>query len=287
LGPCHWTLGIVSGTTVTGGELCGYLAYLRQVDNAAFSQAIEFFGVRVDENWLTPGAAGAAGVPDGRTLFNRGLRIYVGRVAMQQDDSSFAPLALDEDEWNYFKTWHWFYRFEMAGRTIDGFRRRMWDMARIRLRDIRSLEFPAGAVPDVPTGPGTTRRATVGDVFTSERAMGLLLRWHIRFPAHITGNNLRRLQNVIGHAAIPAAAGNPTAWTDAHETSLLDGIMREVGVIGNAELTDTMNQVRDWPAWAAPRAANPRRYALASTIGSLATTRNSFDFDTAGLPPAP
>jgi hypothetical protein len=117
--------------------------------------------------------------------------------------------------------------------------------------------------------------------------MGLILRWHIRFPAHITGDNLRRLRNAITHAAIPAAAGNPTTWTDAHETSLIDGIMHEVGVIANAGFTDTMNYVRDWPAWAAPRASNPRRFSLATTIGSLATTRNSFNFDTTGLPPAP
>src|SRR5262249_30543058 len=107
------------------------------------------------------------------------------------------------------------------------------------------------------------------------------------YPAHLVGGGMRRLRNVLAHAAIPASAGDPTRWTDAHETRLIDGIMREVGVIDNAGFTQTMEYVRDWPAWAAPRAANPRRSSLPIPTGGLATTRNSFLFDTTGLPPAP
>ncbi|BBH71870.1 hypothetical protein ACTI_85550 [Actinoplanes sp. OR16] len=284
LGPCHWTLGIVNGATVTGGELGGYLAYLRHTDNAAYTTAIEFFGMRPGTDWLTPGTPA---VPDGRNLFGPGNRTYTAAITVQRDDGGYRPLPLEEREWNYFKTWHWFYRFEMATRTVDGFRRRMWDMARVRLRDLRALELPAGAAPDIPTGPHTTRRATVGDVFTSEKAMGLLLRWHIRYPAHLAGGSRRRLRNVLGHAAVPASAGDPARWTDAHEIRLIDGILREVGVIANADFTQTMEYVRDWPAWAAPRAANPRGYTLAAPAGGLATTRGSFLFDASGLPPAP
>ncbi|HEY0734623.1 MAG TPA: peptidoglycan-binding protein, partial [Herpetosiphonaceae bacterium] len=119
LGPCHWTLGIVD-RRMGEGELCGYLAYLRHADPAAFEQAIERFGVRIDKNWVATRGP-TAGQPSGSDLFS-GQRKYAGWVALQQEDDSFARMALTEAEGNYFKTWHWFYRFEMAGRTIEGFR---------------------------------------------------------------------------------------------------------------------------------------------------------------------
>ena len=66
-----------------------------------------------------------------------------------------ARLSLSENEGNYFKTWHWFYRFVMAGRTVAGYRQRMWHMARIRLRDIMQTPWSAAAgVPAVPAGTG-------------------------------------------------------------------------------------------------------------------------------------
>ena len=66
----------------------------------------------------------------------------------------------------------------MAGRTIPGFQRRMYDFARIRLLDIASAHFRAD-VGDLADG------TTVGDVYTSELARALLLRWHIRYPARV------------------------------------------------------------------------------------------------------
>jgi hypothetical protein len=294
LGPCHWTLGIfdvdnppVAPATpvtlptraVSEGELCGYLAYLRQVDPNAFREVFEFFGVRVHEDWVHNGVA------NGQDLFNSSQRKYVGRVAVQQEDGSYAPLPLSKGDWDYFSTWHWYYRFLMAGRTIEGFRRRMWHMARVRVRDILATQWPPGVVPVVPVAGGGTRSPTIGDVYTSERAVALLLRWHVRFPAYVIrgGRAGNRLGNAFRNAAIPAGAGDPTTWNDRHEADLIDGIMREVRA--NAELTASMTRVNNWPAsW---RATNSRGYILAPTIGALANTRNSFQFDATDLPPPP
>ncbi len=289
VGPCHWTLGIADGSGVSEGELCAYLAYLRHVDPLAFQIAIGRFGVRADENWVGP-----SGVPNGSDLFDPGQRNYGGWVAMQQQNGTFARLGPSEDEGNYFKTWHWFYRFVMAGRTVEGYRRRMWDMVRLRLRDLKATPFPAGVVPDVPLATGGTRRATLGDVYTSERAWGLLLRWHVRFTSHVVRTRVvgAHVQNAVRRAAIPAAAGDPTRWKNSHEQQLIDGLMREVDALvaanaNRAGFKSTMEQVRDWPRWARPGATNPRGYALDPTIGNLALTRGSFQFDDAGLPPSP
>lgn len=279
LGPCHWTLGIVNGG-VSEGELCGYLSFLRQADPAAFGRAIEFFGVRIDEDWTD------AGVANGRRLFNAGSRKYTGWVALQQEGGGFVRMPLTEADGNYFKTWHWFYRFLMAGRTIEGFRRRMWHMARVRIRDIRSTPWGAG-VAAVPLAAGGTRPATIGDVYTSERAMALILRWHIRFPAHIChgGHAGARLRAAFARAGIGAGAGDPTTWTDAHEADLIRGLREEVAATNNAAFIGTIGYVDDWPRWAT--GPNPRGYALDRGIGRLAVTRASLQFDGAALPPAP
>jgi hypothetical protein len=282
VGPCHWTLGIVGTSAVEEGELCGYLAYLRHADPAAFRQAVGAFGVRIDEDWVQ------AGVADGRQLFDRGQRKYRGWVALQQEGGGYTRLAQTEADGDYFKTWHWFYRFVMAGRTIDGYRRRMWDMARIRLRDILATPWGPG-VPAVPVTGGGTRPATIGDIYRSERAVGSILRWHVRYPAHVVsaGTAGGRLRAAFTRAAIPPTAGDPTQWSDAHEASLVDGIHAEAQALNDAGFTETMRNVRDWPRWAAAGAANPRRYVLDHGIGQLAVTRGSFNLDAGGLPPAP
>lgn len=283
IGPCHWTLGIVSAAgAFSEGELCGYLAYLRHADNAAFIDAFEFFGVRIDENWVS-----AAGPADGADLFSNGQRKYTGWVATQQEDGTFSRLTESEAEGNYFKTWHWHYRFVMAGRTIAGYRQRMWDMARVRLRDIASVPWGAG-VANVATGGGATRAANIGDVFTSERARAMLLRWHIRSPAHVISGGApgRRLRNVLANAtaATPRLdwTTDPSTWTDDHEQALIDAIVPAAapGVRGSLET------VRDWPTWLG--GANPRGFALAAPVAAaLSATRDSFNFDAAGLPAAP
>lgn len=267
VGPCHWTLGIASGDrNVAEGELCGYLAYLRHADAGAFDKAVGFFGARVDENWGTDGAA----------LYNRSQRKYAGWVALQQEDGNFGRVPEREGDGDYFKTWHWFYRFVMAGRGVPGYRRRMWDMARMRLRDLQDLPWPGGG--------------RLGDIFTSEKALAMVLRWHIRFPSHVAagGRAGNRMTGAVQQARSRQPAlgwdGAPAGWTDAHEAALIDALLAGSQQAGGG-LPKTIAQVDAWPAWAG--GSNRRGYTLDPTIGSLSRARGSLQFDTANLPPAP
>ena len=272
VGPCHWTLGIVQGDgSVTEGELPGYLAYLKHADPEAYGKAFEFFGVQADKDWGN----------DGGALFSAGQRKYVGWVSLEQEDGTYRRLDLKEQFGNYFKNWHWFYRFVMAGRTVEGYRRGMWDMVRIRLRDLLG----------VPWGDGVAGTATLGDVFTSEKAAGILLRWHIRFPAHVVsgGGPGQKMRAALDRAKVAQAgldwSGNPSGWTDAHEAALVQALLDEVQATGNQNLQETISQVASWPSWAGGN--NPRGYALDPNIGPLSEGRRSFQFTQDGLPPAP
>lgn len=280
-GPCHWTLGIVgtaSPFAIDEGELCGYLSYLREFEPEAFAKALRRFGLDVVGQWTD-----ANGVPNGQPLLKRD-RKYAGWIQHQNETGGFDPVPRDETEGNYYKSWHWYYRFEMASRTNVPYRRRMWHMARIRLRDILSTPWGTTGTNDIPGAPN----ATIGDVYTSERAAAWLLRWHVRFPANVVAYDAAtgfragtRLRQAFGLSGV--TTGLPSAWGDAEETALLSGIEQRYTSIGG-EFQKTMNYVRDWPGvWG----SNLRRYALDPAIGALATTRGSFALDTTDLPPAP
>jgi hypothetical protein len=283
VGPCHWTLGIVTaGAARTDrGELCGYLAYLRDTDNAAFLRAFENFGARIDEEWT------AGGVADGAALFTAQHK-FAAWITLQNEAGNFVGLPRSEDEGNYFKTWHWHYRFVMAGRTIEGYRRRMWHMARTRVRDILRAPWGAG-VAQIAVAGGTPRDPTIGDVFTSECAVACILRWHIRSPGHVINARAagRQLRSALDRARADNPTlvwnGDPSGWTDAHETALLDALL----AVAPANVRDAFNYLRAWPNWLPP-ARNPRGFTLAPPIAAaLLRTRNSFSLDRGDLPPEP
>ncbi|NTX12489.1 peptidoglycan-binding protein [Myxococcus sp. CA056] len=276
LGPCHWTLGILFAGSAepSEGELCGFLAYLRSSNQAAFEEAIEFFGLRIDEDW-------DAGAGNGATLYSSSGKKYSGWPAQQRDDATWARMDETESAGNYYKTYHWYYRFQMAGRTIEGFQRAMWNAARIRLRDIRDTPWGTG-VANVGTG-ANARAPTVGDVATSEKLMGILLRWHIFRPGHVAAQNSagQRLRNAFTAAKQANPTLNwtqaPNLWTNAHETALITHILAEA-----SSVNDSVDNVANWPGWlgGTVQTTNPRNYQLALPAGTtLLSTRNSFNFD--------
>jgi hypothetical protein len=209
-------------------------------------------------------------------------------MALQDETGAFQEASTEEEEGNYFKTWHWFYRFQMAGRTIAGYQREMWTMVRMRIRGFREAPWGPG-MHAVGADPG--RPATVGDVYTSEKATAIILRWHVFQPANVIAQThvARRLTGAFARAtaAAPTLAWNtdPSTWTDAHETALIDGLIAEADAVGG-DLQNTTHTVADFPVWAPPH-RNDRRFRLDPTIGGLDTRRRSFAFDDANVPALP
>jgi hypothetical protein len=134
----------------------------------------------------------------------------------------------------------------------------------------------------------------IGDVFTSERAMALLLRWHIRDPGrlieHVAGVGQRAsatLPTRYAQAGVPAGAGDPSQWMHDHEAALVASITDwpTRPDAPSEELRDTMEYVHNWPHWAG--GPNPRKYQRSAAVGRLEIARISFDFDAIWLPATP
>jgi len=262
-GPCHWTLGLASVQgNVSDAEMPAFWALLEERDPAGFDKLLAATGVRPDAVWGQ----------DGSSLRNASAAKYDAGLRLQTADGTYRRAGGAAAEWEWFRGWHWFYRLVMAGRTLRGYRRAMGEMTRIRLRDVRAARFADGP--------------TIGEVFTSEKAAALILRWHVRFPAHVVrsgraGSGLRAALGLAREARPDLDWDAPPAdWTDAHESALIDGLLARAAVTHEG-FSRTMQTVARWPDW--NEDSNPRNYLLDPDLGPLSAHRRSFDFDSEAL----
>ncbi|GII97470.1 peptidoglycan-binding protein [Sinosporangium siamense] len=288
VGPCHWTAGPASRTDPTvpqgdrgedragwyvdKGELWAYLAYLRTKDQTAVHNLIGRFGVGVDTVWDDPAIA------------TEGQRKYECRPTLLDHEGT--PRLLDNraEEYDYFRTWHWFHRFAMAARLDPVFRRRMWHMTRQRLHDVLRSPWDTAASPQPGMPANGGRRPTVGEVFTSEKAVALIHRMHVKSPGTViaSGRAAGLLHEVFtfartGHESHFDAA--PGAWNSQAEARLVFALTE---VLGD---DDGLPEVRSWPTW--PEATGgPHGYTLTIPQADrrLSETRGSFRLDTTDLP---
>lgn len=278
IGPCHWTLGQPDKGKISEGELPAYFSYLQNVSPDQFRDALQFFGINVVDEWTD-----TDGNRSGRNLWNGGQRNYTSRLKLQEENG-WENVTSFRNEAEYFRTWHWFYRFLMAARTMSEFKNRMWHFARVRIRDILQTPF-GGGIPDIRDGDNK-RPARIGDVYTSELAVALLLRWHVFRPKHVAG--VRNPNNVLRAAFNRAKTpeNSPRNWGNGEEANLIDGIVDEVDSRRNnndfQDLHDTMTRIRNFRAW---RAREDRSYP--GFEPTLSSERNSFIFYDGDLPPAP
>lgn len=216
------------------GELDALLAYLKASAPATFERAIGFFGITPDVEWPN-------------TVNFQGKRTANLQI-VQAPGARFTNLSKTQGEENYFKTWHWFYRFVMANRVFGDWKKAAFDFARWRLADILSKPMtrrPAGNTAIVPHD-GAAQAVPLSRVFTSELATGMLLRWHVRFPEHIItdvanadGGTLEvagpRLWNALAKAQTPVTNGGidvnwsaaVATWSSEHEAAMIAGMLSE------------------------------------------------------------
>jgi hypothetical protein len=319
VGLCHWTLALLLWSqthqkwTFGKGELGAFLAYFKRENFNEFNRLFRRFGIDVPD-WGS----------DGSALAQPALRNYIALprrlgeldalavVRWDQVDGETRPrinfdLSWQDTiegspsvEWNrdqieYFRTWPFFYRFVMAGRAGREFRRRTWDMARIRLRDLRDIVWVHNEqAEDYLRGPDRTTPAKFRDVFTSERTMALIHRWHVNKPSFLlTGNppeastDLRAAFRAVRNANHDIFYDNSTfrhnvsdwIFPTEGETVIANGIIQYIQQKGWTDLYNTMIIVRDWSyTETIPGTQSPKR------LGNPFADRDSFDLDLDGLP---
>ncbi|MCM2393262.1 peptidoglycan-binding protein [Streptomyces albipurpureus] len=287
---------------VRRGEMWAFLALLKFRHPATYQKHFGATGINPAQTW------GAD------AIWDETGRVYVSSA---QQDTETGSVAVPRTvlEYNRFRGWHWYYRLCMAFRAEDAFRREMWGATRQRVADVLSVSWPQTAqvanadLEDITEPDGTTRRPTIGEVFTSERAIGLIVRWHVNRPAFIVRSTEegdtdvpragKKLQSALqwarAHCGTNADLAQPPAeWSHAEEQWLIAGMMDSVP---NNDFGVTVASVNDWPAenspnhWTLPinqlpladppTAPDPRRE---NSERQLRTDRDSFRFDATDLP---
>lgn len=269
-GPYHWTICLLNDTAPHqpgGGELMGFLALLRNRHQNVYEQYFEYFGVRPENDWGENGAI----------QFVPGNHTYTDWIRLQITDTYFVSAPLLAEVGNYFRIWPWFYRIQMMCRLSGDVKQEMWTYARMRIRDIRETIWDG--VTTVNDGYGGVRPAKIGDYYTSEKALAMITRWHVRSPSNMVsgGNAGQQLRNAFTNANI---TGDPSTWTDANEQTLITELRAEGRLVSNS-IGNDLDIINTWPA------SMPTTWNLtlnSATVGTFESTRNSLNLDTDGLP---
>lgn len=309
LGPCHWTLPQLRGNTFYEGELCAFLSYLKDSNPNVFNYFISEFGVDISDDWEGNGKA----LYDKSPPSGEEQRKYVSWLKKQNEKGSFdsipkTPIADATNEMNYFRTWHWAYRFQMACRTNRVIRYRMWDFARIRIRDVLAAPFPSNTTINGVRLQINNNSPTIGDIFKSELAIACLYRIHIYNPGQLFYQNIVRTNqhkpgnyHGLAYIALDRAANVDNNANPRRRPGLQNQTVNfnNIGTWGNTEeqiITDEIvhearnlnNMISYLENWQNQAAYNNRGYQLGQ-INQLDRDNRSpgFQFDDTNLPPTP
>jgi hypothetical protein len=251
-GPCHWTVAWCAGAgnqhkADLPREMPAFLAYVRNRYAADYQTCFGTFGLTPDGAWpVAMDAPSATYACTMRIDTDSGTQLLCGAATSQADN-------------RYCKTWHAYYRFQMACRTSANLRLAMWDFSRMRIRDLLNKTL---------TIAGVARR--IGDYVTSEKGTAMLLRWHIFNP----GELFAHLQSVFS-TVIP---NHPTA-TQAREDAILLGLRDQAQ---NKAPQNDMNvhvpRIYGWANIPQQGLANASYYSLNLTSPTLSSILNSFQF---------
>jgi hypothetical protein len=284
IGPYHWTFGRVPANTASlsqdqldriKGELSGFLAYVLHDYPDIYRKAYGNFGLYPDKTWRPRNPASPRG--QGNPLWAGTQRKYEGWY--RQHTEGIAPTTVNlnqlplvekkRDEVHYFQSWHWVYRWVMSGRCFPRVWLAMWNMMRMRMQDVseRSVNITVGNIHI---------NASVSQIFTSEKAIALLTRWHVYRPNHVTGDRLNTLirEAIIQNPAIPWVLP-VQQWTDEHEECLTQKVLAAANAV-NSTHTATAN----WPNYAG---RSGRHYRVGTELGGIRGARNSFLFYSEGI----
>ncbi|HZI54032.1 MAG TPA: peptidoglycan-binding domain-containing protein, partial [Chitinophagaceae bacterium] len=114
-----------------GGELGGFISYFAQYFPAEFNRLFGFCGINATTSWST----------NGRPLLKPSRR-FTSVISIENEGGTHTAInTTNEATYNWFRSWHWFYRFSMAGRTSRVYQQALWNYSRTRLRTLLSTPW--------------------------------------------------------------------------------------------------------------------------------------------------
>ena len=271
IGLCHWTIAHPDSGPLALGELEAMLAYAKKLDPKTLKAVTGDTGVEPSLPWYN----------GDKKILNKDTRKYetqFSQLVLVNKDGKLVeylqPVPFDRNRYNFFRSWHWFYRVQMACRTSPEIQKVMWDMARFRLRDI--ITAPVG-IDGIKNGAGAPAR--IGDVFTSEQSLVWLMEWHVYLPSHVFegGQATAELKKIIKQSGVDLT--KPTDKWDPDD---------ELKLVHSFEILDEELKRRFKLAMACGQLAQcPHPDPAIKNPKALSAARNSFKLDDTDLGPTP
>lgn len=150
----------------------------------------------------------------------------------------------------------------MACRTMKDFHYAMWDVARIRIRGLCNLTKDFSSL--------NLGKRKIAEIFTSEKAIALIVRWHVNWPTQITGNYL--IDVLTDAVAVTTYDGktvnwsaSPDKWDDTHEKILIEKLINKASQINKGVYTTFIQGLNDF-----------NKDESLSTLGKIKTGRGTF-----------
>jgi len=262
-GMYHWALQGAYDGKVAVGELAAFLACYKDYDANAYWQDFGRFGIEPETAW-DPAAWNSDGAHSQAKFAGRlamyGLHDAVGAVYPYQlrplgeiNSNGIPQGVLSEDAYlvDYLRSWRSLHRLLMALRLSPALHHAQWYYALLRLRTLLNRPWTTGSLNDAPVIQEASglRAATFGEIFTSEKAVAVLLRWHVNRPGRViessgaTEDVLTAYQNVFGSGQVNLSAITEPLATQ-RQTELVDQLVTLAPTLGGFQTS--VSQVRDY-----------------------------------------
>jgi hypothetical protein len=196
------------------GELEAFLAYVKHKYSVQYTAAFGRFGIEPSFAWFSKDA------PHLPPIAERGTRRYTSSLSEWRYIAADNVIQLDLprscQRFNFLRSWHVFYRLQMAMRVFPEVRLAAWNMIRFRMRDISQVVIPAdwGLTPESSTKP-----LTIGAVFNSEQNIAFLLQAHIFAPGSVLVQGAPTEMLRFALQGLPSGKP-PSKWSEADQMGI-------------------------------------------------------------------
>lgn len=221
-GVMHWAF-LPSGL----GELGAFLAFYKFRDAQAYARDFGAHGIQPEKAW-------------DQISLDPIFRNYNARLAMyglHDANGAIQPRQLlplqrggrSKDSYmsDWLRSWRNLHRVAIALRTSVPLQQAQWFFASQRLVDLLNFPWPGGSTTNKPvvSDAGTQRPANIGEVFTSEQAVAVLLRWHVNRPLKLLPSAIQQAYTgAFGSGTVDVSAIREPARSQKQE-ALVDKLV--------------------------------------------------------------
>lgn len=261
-GPCHWSLALADKNAADKTELGGLAAYFHYLQNERATPGVDVFA----RQGFRPYLESSKDIVTAPREKSNGA--FVWRLGLIDDRGRSRPMTTT-DVLETVPSWRNFYRWVAIGRRDQVIGPATWNMALRRLHQLMTRPFPKEAL--TAHHQRSMPSPTMIDVFTSELAVALLMRWHVKAPNTVitTGKKNGKMVSFadahIVNAYRAAVAKADSKKADLWQAALVEALRAEAKKVDSGFGSD-FTAIIEQPWWNDPTKSRGHKIDRALTL---------------------